>query len=118
MDRWDKEFIDLAEPGYIEFSDNGFGSFHFACVYANIDYRVNEQGKIEFSFYGDDEGQEVFGRGWAKIDKKGLYGGLFFHEGDDCEFQAAREISTKHKIEPFKRKNAINSVSNKMDLFA
>ena len=107
MEQWNKEFIDLVEPGYIEFSDNGFGSFHFGCVYANIDYRVNEQGKMEFSFYGDDEGREVFGRGWAKLDNKGLYGGLFFHEGDESEFQAAKEISTMHQNIPFKKKNRI-----------
>ena len=28
MDQWDKKFIDLVEPGYIEFIDNGFGSKH------------------------------------------------------------------------------------------
>lgn len=95
MDQWNKEFINLVEPGYIEFIDNGFGSFHFGCVYANIDYRVNEQGKAEFSFYGDDEGQEVFGRGWVKMDNQGLYGGLFFHEGEESEFQAAKEILVK-----------------------
>ena len=117
MDRWDKKFIDLVEPGYIEFIDNGFGSFHFGCVYANIDYRVDDQGKAEFSFYGDDEGQEVFGRGWAKMDNKELYGGLFFHEGDESEFQAAKEPSTKHQIMHFKRKNKRNSSTDKLNLF-
>jgi len=104
MDQWEKEFIDLVEPGYIEFSNNGFGAFHFGCVYANIDYRINDQGKAEFSFYGDDEGQEIFGRGWAKVDNKGLYGGLFFHEGEECEFQAAKEITKKHQNTSIRRK--------------
>ena len=118
MDRWNNEFIDLVEPGYIEFVDNGFGSFHFGCVYANIDYRIDDQGKVEFSFYGDDEGQEVFGRGWAKMDHKGLYGGLFFHEGDESEFQAVKKASAKHESIHFKRKNKTNSSTNKLNLFA
>jgi hypothetical protein len=53
---------------------------------------MHEQGKIEFSFYGDDQGQEVFGRGWAKINSQGLCGELFFHEGDASKFQAIKEI--------------------------
>jgi hypothetical protein len=37
MDRWDSKCIDLIEPGYIKLLDNGFGSFHFGHVYANMD---------------------------------------------------------------------------------
>ncbi len=115
MDRWDKTFIDLIEPGYIEFMDNGFGSFHFGCVYANIDHRMDEQDKTEFSFYGDDEGKEVFGRGWVKIDDTGLYGEILFHEGEECAFQAAREISIKQQ-EIFKRRLNIFSINQKKRL--
>lgn len=118
MDQWGKEFIDLVESGYIEFIDNGFGHFHFGCVYANLDYRVDDHGKAEFSFYGDDEGQEVFGRGWAKMDNKGLYGGLFFYEGDESEFQVTKEASIKHQNMHFKQKNKRDSSMNKLDLFA
>ena len=118
MDKWNQQYIDLIEPGYIEFVDNGFGSFHFGAIYANINYRVNEKGKAEFSFYGDDEGLEVFGRGWAKMDDKGLYGGLFFHESDESEFQATREIATKHQNTHFKQKNNKNSKDERIDLFA
>ena len=116
MDRLDKAFIDLVEPGYIEFMDNGFGTFHFGCVYVNMDYRVNEQGTAEFSFYGDDEGQEVFGRGWVQIDNKELCGELLFHEGEEYVFQAAKEASVTPQV-IFKRH--LNSYSlNKKQWFA
>ena len=76
MDKWDQQYIDLIEPGYIEFVDNGFGYFHFWPIYAKIDYRVNDNAKVELSFYDDEESQKVCGRGLAKMDDKGLYKGF------------------------------------------
>jgi len=102
MDKWDKDFIDLVEPGFIEFLDNNFGAFHFGCIDANLDYQVDEKGKVEFSFCGDDEGQEVFGRGWAQRNNQGLYGSFFFHEGTQLEFEALRDPATCNQTLPYK----------------
>ena len=105
MDKWDRAFIDLVEPAFLEFLDNHFGSLHFGCVYANLDYRLDEKGRAEFSFCGDDEGQEVFGRGWVKRDKQGLYGSIFFHEGEQSEFEAVKDSPSLHPKVSFKGRN-------------
>ena len=31
-DLWDREYLDLVEPAYIAFQDNGYGEFAFGCV--------------------------------------------------------------------------------------
>jgi hypothetical protein len=90
MDGWSKESIDLVEPAYIEFGDGKRGSLHFICIYADIDYQINQDNKITFSFQGDDEGQTISGRGWAKIKNGGLQGRLFIHNGDESYFTAQR----------------------------
>ena len=65
---------------YIEFDDKGNGSFHFCCVNAEIDYRIDDKKKspnrADFSFIGDDEGHEITGRGFVEIDGKNLSGKL------------------------------------------
>jgi hypothetical protein len=95
MDSWD------VEPGwFIEFDGKGCGSFHFICVQAEIDYRINSDIKskrTDFTFYGHDEGDEIFGRGWAEIDGTDLQGYLFFHQGDESGFKAKIMKSPKAK---------------------
>jgi hypothetical protein len=44
---------------------------------------------VEFSWDGDDEGDQVSGRGWAVlVDDATLEGHLFIHMGDDSGFRA------------------------------
>ncbi len=60
----------------------------FGCVNATleIEYACTI---IFFEWTGFDEGDEVSGRGWARLDGKSkLVGRLFFHMGDDSEFEA------------------------------
>jgi len=104
MDKCDKAFIDLVGSGYIEFNGNDFGAFHSGCVYTNIDYRINDQRKSELSFYGDDERQEVYCRDWTKIDDKGLYGYIFFHKGEECNFKEEGKSQRNLKIYPLNAK--------------
>ncbi|WP_419421635.1 hypothetical protein ACNVED_16805 (plasmid) [Legionella sp. D16C41] len=87
MDAWDLEFIDLVEPGYIEFNSQMSGEFHFGCIYANMYYVLNNH-KIEFTFEGDDEGNEISGRGWVIYKDNELHGHIFFHQGDESGFIA------------------------------
>ena len=39
MDNWDQEAIDLVQPGFIEFGEDGLGSLGFIVVTGELDYR-------------------------------------------------------------------------------
>ena len=92
MDLWDRDAIDLLGPATIEITADGRGSFRFIAVEGFIDARhVDLDGRpaVEFSWDGYDEGVQVSGRGWARIDEDGsLRGRLFIHAGDDSGFRA------------------------------
>ena len=88
MDAWDKKSIDLVEPGYIEFGNAKRGSLHFICIYADINYQINKDNKVIFSFQGDEEGNLISGRGFAKIKNGNLHGRIFIHNGDESNFTA------------------------------
>ncbi len=90
MDQWENDYIDEVEPGFIEFNKKSTsGDLHFGYIYADIDYRINENDDepvIEFTFQGNDEGNEIRGRGKAKITKGLLEGNIYFHNGDESSF--------------------------------
>lgn len=92
MDMWDRDAIDLVEPGFIEFAADGTGQFGFIAVRGWMDCRSTERhGRtaVEFSWEGHDEGDQVSGRGWATlVDDAMLEGHLFIHMGDDSAFRA------------------------------
>lgn len=92
MDAWDREAIDLVEPGFIEFAADDTGEFGLIAVRGWLDCRVSErEGRtaVEFTWVGDDEGEQVSGRGWAVLaDDASLQGHLFFHMGEDSGFRA------------------------------
>ena len=94
MDNWDQEAVDLVQPGFIEFDDNGLGSLGFIVVTGELDCRdADRDGKpgVEFSWQGSDEGDDVSGRGWAGLNPDGtLEGHIYFHLGDDSAFRAER----------------------------
>jgi hypothetical protein len=92
MDVWDQDAIDLMGPGFIEFTEDGMGEFGFVAVRGQLDCRsVERDGRpsIEFSWEGDDDGDQVSGRGWATLTEEGeVTGHLFIHLGDDSDFRA------------------------------
>ncbi len=92
MSGWDRDAIDLVEPGFIEFTRDGGGQFGFIAVRGELDCRPAERdGRVgvEFTWDGDDEGDQVSGRGWAYlVDDAKVEGHLFFHMGDDSSFRA------------------------------
>jgi hypothetical protein len=92
MSGWDRDAIDLVEPGFIEFAGDGTGQFGFIAVCGWLDCRPVDRdgrGSVEFTWEGVDEGDEVSGRGWASlVDDETIEGHLFFHMGDDSSFQA------------------------------
>jgi hypothetical protein len=74
MEQWDKEDIDLVEPGYIRINGNR-GELLFICVDGQMDIRKGEAGCYIFSWEGFDEGDFVSGFGEFVSDGDMLTGG-------------------------------------------
>jgi hypothetical protein len=92
MEQWDQDYVDMVAPGHIAFNKGGTGQLHFGCVETELDWRLEaDTGRVEFTFSGFDEGDEVTGRGWAKADGASLAGRIAFHQGDESGFEAAKE---------------------------
>ncbi|MGV9747779.1 hypothetical protein ACWDTG_23160 [Rhodococcus zopfii] len=94
MDMWDREAIDLIEPGFIEFGPDRTGEFGFVALRGSMDCRTTKRDghtAVEFTWDGDDEGDHVSGRGRATmLNEETLEGHLFIHWGDDSGFRAVR----------------------------
>ncbi|MHC4398318.1 MAG: hypothetical protein ACYTG0_01420 [Planctomycetota bacterium] len=91
MTAWElEEAVEGLQP-FIEFERNDGGRFQFGCVYGEMDCRITERdGKpaAEFSWEGQDEDEQAFGRGWAVLDGDDLTGMILFHHGDESGFVA------------------------------
>lgn len=100
MDEWDSDAINMVQPAFIEFSEDQLGEFGFIVVRGWLDCRpVERDGKagVEFSWSGDDEGDETSGRGWAAlIDDETVEGRIFFHMGMESGFVAKPYADTDH----------------------
>jgi hypothetical protein len=46
--------------------------------------------RVDFTFDGSDEGDQVSGRGWAKIDGKQMNGQIVFHLDEESGFKAKK----------------------------
>ena len=91
MEQWDQDFVDLVSPGHITFTRNGRGELHFGAVEVSLDCRAAATGnRVNFSFEGFDEGDEVTGSGWAELTGKKLTGRIAFHLGDESGFVAQK----------------------------
>jgi hypothetical protein len=93
MDQWDQDYIDMEEEGQITFEKRGEGGLHFGCVDASLDWRYDDSlDRVDFTFVGSDEGTEVSGRGWAKMEDKGkqMIGQILFHQGEESGFTAKK----------------------------
>lgn len=92
MSGWDRDAIDLVEPGFIEFGEDGTAELGFIVVRGALDCRAAERdGRVgvEFTWDGVDEGDQVNGRGWVfLLDEETIEGHVFFHLGDDSSFRA------------------------------
>lgn len=84
MEQWDKDFIDLVGEGHITLDKSNAGELHFGAVDCDLDCRVEKVGdqeRIEFTFLGQDEGDEVAGRGWAVLEGDRLRGSMAITPG-------------------------------------
>jgi hypothetical protein len=79
----------LVAPARITFARGGRGELHFVAVDLTLDWRAAVAGnRVDFTFEGFDEGDEVSGRGWAEIIGGKLTGRIAFHEGEESGFVA------------------------------
>jgi len=89
MDVWDNEAIDLLGPAFIAFKGRE-GEMRFIALTAWLDVRYDARngGPVaEFSWEGDDEGDQRSGRGWVALGTAGrLVGHVYIHRGDDSGF--------------------------------
>lgn len=93
MELWDRADLDLVSPAFVEFDPEGMGEFQFIAVGGRLDCRYGERGglpAVEFSWEGQDEGDDCLGRGWAIVCEGILEGRWFFHRGDDSWFRATK----------------------------
>lgn len=94
MEMWSQEFIDMETEGYFSFERDESGSFQFGLVQGQIDYRIEKIGEIErleFSWEGHDEMDEVSGRGWSLIKKDHIEGRFYFHFGENSWYKAMKD---------------------------
>jgi hypothetical protein len=93
MELWDQDFIALVGEGHITFDKQNHGVLQFGAVDCYLDCRIEKVGdreRIEFTFLGQDEGDEVAGRGWALLEGDKLHGRIYFHYGDESGLLAER----------------------------
>ena len=95
MSTWDDDYLNEEVQAFIEFDDEGGGSFQFGYVRGIIDYREGmRDGRpaAEFSWEGGDgaDSTPLTGRGWVILQGKELDGMIFIHQGDASDFEAER----------------------------
>lgn len=99
MSGWDQDYVDMEVPGHFTFGASRSGDFQFGLVQAQMDCRIRSKSpRIEFTWHGFDEGDELTGRGHADIVDGELRGHLYIHLGDDSAFRAIKQtVARKRK---------------------
>lgn len=102
MSDWDQDYVDMDVPGHFTFGPGRSGSFQFGMVQGQMDYKVDgrQSRRIDFTWHGFDEGDELTGRGYAELVNGKLQGRIDIHLGDDSAFRAMR------KTAPVRRRKA------------
>ena len=93
MENWAQDYVDLVEPGYFKFTEDGLGEFVFGAVRGWIDARVSTREPfLEYSWQGVSEGDDYCGRGLFEFPtpNKGE-GMLFIHCSDESTITIERE---------------------------
>jgi len=94
MEQWDLDFIDAQDPGHFEFYDDNQGLFMFGYVEGDLHFKesaLSKNPRIEYTWSGTDEMDEVDGHGWFElIDPNELYGMFYFNQGDESWVKAKR----------------------------
>jgi len=101
MSAWENDYLDEEVQAFIEFDEEGCGSFQFGYVRGFMDhYRTKKRdGKrvAQFCWHGGDgaDGTPLEGIGWAILEGGELTGTICIHLGADSEFVATRATETK-----------------------
>lgn len=88
---WEEEEVDESEPAIFEIRQDGKGSVSFMAMHGELDWKMDDPqdgARIDFSFMGDDDGTEVFGRGWAELEGGEVDGEILYFQGDSYAFHA------------------------------
>jgi hypothetical protein len=70
-DLWDCDALNLAAPAFIEFTEDGSGSFGFIAAQGEMDCRAMERAGGRVLLGSNDECDPASGRGWAVLRKDG-----------------------------------------------
>jgi hypothetical protein len=90
-DLWDRDYLDLVEPAYIEIGTGGRGELVFGVVNATRELK-DRRGIVCFRWSGFDEGDEVSGSGSIELQDDGTVEiDLSFDDGDDATLNACRQ---------------------------
>ncbi len=93
-DLWDRDYLDLVEPAYIAFSDDGHGEIAFGAMQASLDLQYS-RSTVFFTWAGFDEMDEVSGSGSAELlDDGSLEIDFAYHLGDEAVLKAERTTSS------------------------
>lgn len=90
-DQWDRDYLDLVEPAYLQIGSHGRAEFAFGALNATAELEYG-RSVVFFRWAGFDEGDEISGSGSAEIEDGGtLEIELSFDNGDDVILLARRE---------------------------
>jgi len=93
-DLWDREYLDLARPAYLQIDAEGWAEFGFGAVDATAELEYGRR-IIFFRWSGFDEGDAIGGEGSAELQDDGsLEIELSFNDGDDAILTAHRETTS------------------------
>ena len=89
---WDRDDIDLVEPGFIAFAVRDMSEMAFGVINATLDCAFDKtRCDVSFDLTGFDEGDEVSGQGWAEMTSPHTIAGeIKFRNGDDTTFKTRR----------------------------
>ncbi len=94
MEAWDEDFFDMEVPAFILVKRDNLGEFHFGNVQGEIDGRItnsHESPRMDFTWAGNAEMDEAYGRGWIMREGGELTGCIYFHMGEESAFRANHE---------------------------
>ena len=98
MDLRDRDAIDLVGPGLIEFLDDGTGRFAFIVVdaYSTTTRRTkSSEARVHLGTHRRRRRHHRSRLGQPEADDS-LRGHIYFHNGDDSGFRAARQDDDPH----------------------
>ena len=87
---WDRNYLDMSGPAFIEFKGDGSGETRFGCVVAGLECSYSPSTAI-FTWQGHDEMDEADGDGFAELNDDGTLSVEFsFRNGDEATLKAQR----------------------------